>query len=164
MHLSCIIICLIPWFSMDVKSVALYNILKTVQARIMELLSFNYNCCYWNNWHNNQRTKHITIFIYSYIYMKYRYLKIYIILFCCSVTQSCPILVTPWTAACKVSILHHLLELAQILVHWVSDAIQPSHPLSSPSLPASNLSQHQGLFYWVSSWHQVAKVLELQLQ
>ena len=49
-------------------------------------------------------------------------------------------------------------------VHWVSDAIQPSHPLSSPSPPAFSLSQHQGLFQWVSSSHQVAKVLELQLQ
>ena len=59
---------------------------------------------------------------------------------------------------------HQLPELTQNHVHWVSDAIQPSHPLSSPSLPAFNLSQHQGLFQWVSSLHQVAKVLEFQLQ
>ena len=59
---------------------------------------------------------------------------------------------------------HQLPELAQTHVHWVSDAIQPSHPLSSPSPPALNLSQHQGLFQWVSSSHQVAKVLEFQLQ
>ena len=49
-------------------------------------------------------------------------------------------------------------------VHWVSDVIQPSHPLSSPSPPSFNLSQHQGLFKWVSSSHQVAKVLAFQLQ
>ena len=49
-------------------------------------------------------------------------------------------------------------------IHWVGDAIQPSHPLSSPSPPAFNLSHHQGLFKWVISSHQVAKVLELQLQ
>ena len=55
-------------------------------------------------------------------------------------------------------------ELAQTHVHRVSDAIQPPHPLSSPSPPAFNLSQHQGLFRWVSSSHQVSKVLELQLQ
>ena len=55
-------------------------------------------------------------------------------------------------------------ELTQTHVHWVSDAIQPSHPLSSPSPPAFDLSQHQGLFKWVSSSHQVAKVLEFQLQ
>ena len=57
-----------------------------------------------------------------------------------------------------------LLEFAQTHVHWVGDAIQPSHPLSSPSPPAFNLSQHQGLFQWVSSLHQVAKVLELRHQ
>ena len=59
---------------------------------------------------------------------------------------------------------HQLPEFTQIHVHWVSDAIQPSHPLSSPSPPALNLSQHQGLFKWVSSLHQVAKVLKFQLQ
>ena len=58
---------------------------------------------------------------------------------------------------------HQLPEFTQTPVHWVN-AIQPSHPLSSPSPPALNLSQHQGLFQWVSSLHQVAKVLEFQLQ
>ena len=57
-----------------------------------------------------------------------------------------------------------LLELAQIHVHRVSDAIQPSHPLLSPSPPTFSLSQHQGLFKWVTSSHQVAKILELQHQ
>ena len=52
---------------------------------------------------------------------------------------------------------HQLSELTQICVHWISDAIQPSHPLSSPYPPTFNLSQHQGLFQWVSSSHQVAK-------
>ena len=60
--------------------------------------------------------------------------------------------------------LHYLPEFAQTHVHWDHDAIQPSHPLLPPSLPAHNLSQHQGLFRWVSSSHQVAKLLELQLQ
>ena len=61
--------------------------------------------------------------------------------------------------------VHHWLpEFTQTHVHWVGDAIQPSHPLSSPSPPAFNLSQPQGLFQWVSSSHQVAKVLEFQLQ
>ena len=59
---------------------------------------------------------------------------------------------------------HQLPELTQTHVHRVGDAIQPPHPLSSPSLPALNLSQHQGLFKWVSSSFQVAKVLEFQLQ
>ena len=61
-------------------------------------------------------------------------------------------------------VLHYLLKFAQTHVHWVSDAIQPSHPLSPSSPPALNLSQHQGLFQWVGSSRQVAKVLELQLQ
>ena len=60
--------------------------------------------------------------------------------------------------------LHYFLELAQTHVHWVGDAIQPFHPLSSPSPPTFNLSQRQGLFPWVSSSHQVAKVLELHLK
>ena len=59
---------------------------------------------------------------------------------------------------------HQLLELAQTLFHWVSNTIQLSHPLSSPFPPPFNLSQNQGLFQWVSSSHQVAKVLEFQLQ
>ena len=59
---------------------------------------------------------------------------------------------------------HQLPELAQTHVHQVADVIQPSHPLSSPSPPTFHLSQHQGLFQRVSSSHQVAKVLELQLQ
>ena len=63
-----------------------------------------------------------------------------------------------------VPVHHQLPEFYQTHVHWVSDAIQPSHPLSSPSHPAFNLSQHQGLFQWVSSSYQVAKVLEFQLQ
>ena len=61
-------------------------------------------------------------------------------------------------------VYHQLLELTQTYVHRVGDAIQPSHPLLSSSPPAFNLSQHQGLFQSVSSLHQVAKVLEFQLQ
>ena len=60
-------------------------------------------------------------------------------------------------------VLHRLLEFAQTRVHWVDDAIQPSHPLSPPS-PALHLSQHQGLFLWVGFSHQVAKILQLQHQ
>ena len=59
---------------------------------------------------------------------------------------------------------HQLLEFTQTHIHWVSDAIPPSHPLSSPYPPASNPSQHQSLFQWVNSSHEVAKVLEFQLQ
>ena len=62
------------------------------------------------------------------------------------------------------SVYHQLPQLTQTHVHWVGDAIQPSHPLSSPSPPTFNLSQHQGLFQLISSLHQVAKLLALQLQ
>ena len=79
-----------------------------------------------------------------------------------SVAQSCPTLSD--SMDCSMPVHHQLLEFTQTHVHWVGDAIQPSHPLSSPSPPAFNLSQHQGLFQWLSSSHQVAKVLEFQLQ
>ena len=69
---------------------------------------------------------------------------------------------TPWIPGLPVH--HQLPESTQTHVHWFGDAIQPSYPLSSPSSPALNLSQHQGLFKWVSSSYQVAKVLEFQLQ
>ena len=74
-----------------------------------------------------------------------------------SVTQSCPTLCDPTNRSMPGLPVHHqLLDFTQTYVHWVSDAIQPSHPLSPPSPPALNLSQHQGLFQWVSSSHQVA--------
>ena len=82
-----------------------------------------------------------------------------------SVTQSCPTLCDPINSSTPGLPVHHQLpEFTQTYVHWVGDAIQPSHPLSSPSPPAPNPSQHQGLFQWVNSLHEVAKVLELQLQ
>ena len=82
----------------------------------------------------------------------------------CSVTKSCLTLWDPLDCSTPgFPVLHYLPESAQTHVHWVSDAIQLSHPLSSPSPPALSLSQHQGLFQWVGSSHQVAKVLELQL-
>ena len=84
---------------------------------------------------------------------------------CCSVTQLCPTLCDPMDCSKPgFPVLHNLPEFTQAHVHWVGDAIQPSYPLLSPSPPAFNLSQHQGLFEWVSSPHQVAKVLEFQLQ
>ena len=83
----------------------------------------------------------------------------------CSVAQSCLTLCDPMNRSTPgVPVHHQLRESTQTYVHWVSDAIQPSHLLSSPSPPALNLSQHQGLFQWLSSLHQVAKVWEFQLQ
>ena len=79
---------------------------------------------------------------------------------CYSVTQSCPMLCDPTDCSMPgLPVHHHLRELAQTHVHWVSGDIQPSHPLSSPSSPAFNFSQHQGLSQWISSSHQYPKYL-----
>ena len=82
-----------------------------------------------------------------------------------SVAQSCPVLCDPMDCSTPGLPVHHQLpEFTQTHVLWVGNAIQPSYPLLSPSPPIFNLSQHQGLFKWVSSSNQVAKVLEFQLQ
>ena len=82
-----------------------------------------------------------------------------------SVAQLCPTLCDPVNRSTPGLPVHHQLpESTQTHVHQVGDAIQPSHPLPSPSSPAPNPSQHQGLSQWVSSSHEVAKVLEFQLQ
>ena len=104
---------------------------------------------YVNGWMD----KEYVIYIYIYIY-KFS-----------SAAQSCLTLCNPMDCSIPGFPAHHqLLELALTHVHWVGDAIQPSHSLSVPSPPSFNLSQHQRLFKWVSSSHQVAKVLEFQLQ
>ena len=91
-----------------------------------------------------------------YILLRYR---------CCSAAQSCQTLCEPMDCSMPgFTVLHHLQELSQVHIHGVGDAIQPSHPLSFPSPPAFNLSQDHGFFQLVNSLHQVAKVLELQLQ
>ena len=82
-----------------------------------------------------------------------------------SVAQSCPTLCDPMNHSMPGLPVHYQLpESTQTHIHRVGDAIQPSHPLSSPSPPAHNPSQHQGLFQWVNSSHEVARVLEFQLQ
>ena len=80
-------------------------------------------------------------------------------------SHSCPTLCDPMNPSTPgLPVQHQLLEFTQIHVHRVGDAVQPSHPLSSPSLPAPNPSQHQGLFQWANSSHEVAKVLEFHLK
>ena len=82
-----------------------------------------------------------------------------------SVSQSCPTLCDPMDCSTPGLPVHHQLpEFTQSNVHWVGDAIQPLRPLLSPSRPACSPSQHQGLFKWVSTLNQVAKILEFQLQ
>ena len=81
-----------------------------------------------------------------------------------SVAQSCSTLCDPMNCSTPGLPVHHQLpEFTQTHVHQVSDAIQPSHPLLPPSPPAHNPFQHQSLFQWVNSSHEVAKVLEFQL-
>ena len=84
---------------------------------------------------------------------------------CCSVTQLCP---TLWDSKdCNtpgLPVPHHLPELAQVHVHCINDTTQPPYPLTPSSLSAFNFFQHQGLFQWVSYFHQVTKTLELQPQ
>ena len=81
-----------------------------------------------------------------------------------SVTQLCLTLCDPMNhSASGLPVHHQLPESTQTHVHWVGDAIQPSHPLSSPSPPTPNPSQHHSLFQWVNSSHEMAKVLEFQL-
>ena len=80
-----------------------------------------------------------------------------------SFAHSCPTLCNPMDCSTLGLPVHHqLLEFTQTHPHWVGDAMQPSHPVLSPSPPTFNLSQHQGLFQWVCSSHQVAKALEFQ--
>ena len=82
-----------------------------------------------------------------------------------SVAQSCLTLCDPMNRSTPGLPGHHQLpEFTQTHVHWIGDAIQPSHPLLSHFPPAPNLSQHQSLFQWVNSSHEVAKVQEFQLQ
>ena len=90
---------------------------------------------------------------------------LYLCSICCSVTQSFPTLCN--LMDCRIlgfPVLHYLLVFSQTHVHWINDAIQPSHPPFPSSPPALNLFHHQGPFHWVGSSHYMAKVLELQLQ
>ena len=96
-------------------------------------------------------------------YIKTTVIKIAAVQFSSVQSLSCvQLFATAWMPGLPVH--HQLSEFTQTLVHWVGDAIQPSHPLSSPSPPAPNPSQHQGLFQWVNSSHEVAKVLKFQPQ
>ena len=115
---------------------------------------FSFTGIFWNmllHWQNSPSS--ITTISTKY--------STYLLLCCCSVAQLCPTLCDIMNCSTPAfPVLHHLPELAQTHIHWVGDAIQPSHPLSSPYPLALNLSQHQGLFQWVSSLHREAKVLE----
>ena len=110
-------------------------------------------------------TKYITLLFYKWIPV-YRFQNVLKSLQFNSVAQPCPTLWDPMNRSTPGLPVHQQLpEFTQTHVHWVSDAIQPSsHPLSSPSPPAPNPSQHHSLFQWVNSSHEVAKVLQFHLQ
>ena len=113
--------------------------------------------CMWVTSHVDQSTWKQNAWFQNYVYQPYGQHHFFLVQFS-SVSQLCRTLFNPMdcsTPGCPVH--HQLLELAQTQVHQVSDVIQPSHPLLSPSPPAFNLSQHQGLSQRVSSSHQVAK-------
>ena len=80
-------------------------------------------------------------------------------------SESCPTLCNSMDCSTPgFPVPHHLLEIAQVHVHWICDAIQPFYSLLPSTPPAFNLSEHQGLFEWVGCWHKVTKALDLQLQ
>ena len=116
-------------------------------------------CVCWHT-HTHQHTLLVCNLGYS-LYIRARHIVVQF----SSVAQSCPTLCDPMNRSMPGLPVHHQLpEVTQTHVHQVSDAIQPSHSLSSPSPPAPNPSQHQSLFQWVNSPHEVAKVLEFQPQ
>ena len=113
--------------------------------------------------YNTNNPKALKLLSYVYIFSINTNNKIFVIN--CNQFQSCPTLCDPKNFSTPgFPVLHYLSELAQMHVHWVHDTIHLSYPLSPPSAPALNLSHHKGLFQWVGSSHQVAKVLELQFQ
>ena len=123
---------------------------------MMTLLPYgnNYGIITINIW---KKKNSILFFSYNIMWILYTFSAVQ--------SHSCVQLCDPLDCSTPGFPIHHqLLELVQTHVHSVGDAIQPSHLLLSPSPPAFNLSQHQGLFQWVSSSHQMAKVLEFQLQ
>ena len=126
------------------------------------ILNVNENTTYQNLW-KYCNTMYWFLFLGINIRKKSIWRRGWLILSISSV-QSRPTLCDPMDCSIPDFPVHQSPDLAQNHVYRVGDAIQPSHPLSSPSSPVLNLSQHQGLFQWVNSLHQVAKVLEFQLQ
>ena len=162
--------CLFPLAASEIFSILRYSIwcvevmgglyLFCLGSLILGLWFGGFNHI-WGNF-----SQHLTYIFFCLILLSFpSVIQLHAHCCCCSVTKSCPTLCDPMNGSTPgFPVHHHLPELAQTHVHWVSDVIQPSPPLSPPSPPAFHLSQHQGLFQWVGSSHQVAKVLKLQLQ
>ena len=123
--------------------------------------TLNNNKRYWR--YKEHELMAFVLFFFSFFFFFFVFVQFSSAQFS-SVAQSCPPLCNPMNRSTPGLPVHHQLpEITQTHVHQVSDAIQPSHPLSSPSPPAPNPSQHQSPFQWVNSSHEVAKVLKFQL-
>ena len=136
---------------------------RILQARILKWISMpsSRRSSWPKDWN---RISYVSIYLYLPPTPTQSHINIELLQFS-SVAQSCPTLCDPVNRSTPgLPVHHHLPEFTQTHVLWVCDAIQPSHPLLSPFPPASNPSQHQSLFQWVNSSHEVAKVLEFQLQ
>ena len=149
-------LCLTLHDSMDYSPLG-FCVYQIVQARILEWVAMSFSR--GSSWPRNRtRVSYVSCIGMWVFYCSVQFSSV-------QFNQSCPILCDPMDYSTPSFPVHHQLpEPTQTQVHCIGDAIQPSHPLSSPSPPAFNLSQHQGLFKWVGSSHQVAKVLELQHQ
>ena len=140
---------------------------KIIPLKVFKL----YMCSFWRGKKMVSEIKKIVYYIIkNRYYFKDKYLPLEMLYLrplqyqFSSVVQSCPTICDPMNCSTPVlPVHHHLPEFTQTHVHRVDDAIQPSHPLSSPSPPVPNPSQHQSLFQWFNSSHEVAKVLEFQL-
>ena len=133
-------------------------VLKKIRANILKKTQTFSQCLYSQNW-NNSNVHHRKM--EKQIVVEY-YNEFSSVQFSCSVVSN-----SLWPMNCStpgLPVHHQLLEFTKTHVHRVSNAIQSSHPLSSPSPPAPSRSQHQSLLQWVDSSHEVAKVLEFQLQ
>ena len=130
----------------------------TLSLDLIYLYIHTYTCAHTHTHTHTYLTLMLILMLLLYLVIRWRSDQIR------SVAQSCPALCDPVNRNTPGLPVHHQLpEFTQTHVHWVSHAIQPSHPLSSPSPPAPNPSQHQSLFQWVNSSHEVAKVLRFQI-
>ena len=132
-----------PWPSKVSSAFTDFETLHSVAFFSINLLSINYN----NIWYMLMLYLSFSL-LNPFIWTKYK--DFYLLPTCCLVTKSCPTLCDSMVCSTLgFRVLHHLLEFAQTYVHWVSDAVQPSYPLSLPSPSALSPSQHQCLFQWV---------------
>ena len=155
LELTCPVVCVFDHESQG----AFFFLLKLIHSFFREVLGYQKNC-------SISTVFVLFVFVFQFIWIYHNlFIRSVSNGYFSSVTQSCLTLCDTMNCSTPGLPVHRqLLEFTQTYLHWVGDAIQPSYPLSSPSPPALNLSQHQGLFKWVSSSHQVAKVLEFQLQ